>query len=103
MKLRKSEENVLVSGVLGGFGKYYQVDPTLLRIGFAILTFVSAGTMIPLYIIAALVMPEAQSSKEKSKKKSKADQKIDKSSVNPHNMDSFSETNEIEEEDWSDF
>lgn len=103
MKLRKSKENVLVSGVLGGLGEYFQVDPTFLRIAFVLLSYVGAFPMIPLYIVAALIMPEAESSQKKSKKKGADEQKIDKSFDNPHNMDSFSEINEIEEEDWSDF
>lgn len=102
MKLRKSKENVLISGVFGGLGEYFQVDPTILRIIFAMLTFVSAFPMIPLYIMAAIVMPEAEASKKKSNKKKSDEQKIDKSLDNPHNMDSFSDINEIEE-DWSDF
>lgn len=89
----------MVSGVLAGIGEYYQVDPTFIRIAFAVMTFVAAFPMIPLYIIAALIMPRADVRKGSSKK----NQKIDKSSSNQHNMESHSETEEITEEDWSDF
>lgn len=99
MKLKKSKNNVLVDGVLAGIGEYYNVDPTLIRIGFAILTFAGILPMIPLYIIAVLIMPEADSTGKKSNKK----QKKEKDLFNNNSKDSFSDLNEIDEDDWSDF
>lgn len=93
MKLRKSRENVLVSGVLGGLGESLGIDPTILRIGFVLLLFTSAIPLIPLYIIGAILMPVSDS---KSKKNKQADT-IDKQSMKQKNV------SEIKEEDWSDF
>lgn len=90
MRLRKSRENVVLSGVLGGLGEYFNVDPTLLRIGFVVLFFLNVSAVVPLYIIAAILVPKAEHK----------DKKIDKSSVDTHNMDTISEINE---DDWSDF
>lgn len=103
MKLRKSKDNVLLTGLLGGLGEYYKLDPTFIRIGFALLSFLGAFPMIPLYIIAAILIPEADSTKDQSDKNNLERKKIDKSSIDKHNVDSLSETNEIEEDDWSDF
>lgn len=90
MKLRKSRENVLVSGVLGGLGEYFHVDPTIIRIIFVLLFFANVSIVIPLYIIGAILMPKAD----------RKDKKIDKSPTDTHNVKDVSEINE---DDWSDF
>lgn len=57
-KLYKSNTNFVLSGVLGGLGEYYDVDPTLLRLGFIILVLVTGGFPgIIAYIIAAVIVP----------------------------------------------
>ena len=43
-------------GVCGGIGEYLNVDPTLIRLLAVILVF-AGGSGIPVYIIAALIMP----------------------------------------------
>jgi len=48
-------------GVCGGFAEFFSIDPTLVRLGFLLATFVTGGTTIPVYIVAALVMPNADS------------------------------------------
>lgn len=103
MRLRKSKDDVLLTGLLGGIGEYLGIDPTFIRIGFALLTTVSAFPMIPLYIIAALIVPDAKPEQTATNKTRKNKQTIDKKRDRPHNMDSLSETQEIDEEDWSDF
>lgn len=57
MRLTRSRDDVVVSGVLAGLGDYFNVDPTLLRIGFVVLAFVGVGAVIPLYIIGAVIIP----------------------------------------------
>lgn len=59
-KIYRSRENKLVAGVLGGFGEYFEVDPTIMRLGYLLILILTA--VIPgilLYIIAALIIPEA--------------------------------------------
>lgn len=97
MKLRKSQDNVVISGVLGGIGEYYEVDPTIIRIGFVLLSFVNIFPLIPLYIIAALLMPESSPKKQEDAPHLKEEQRIDKSFINKHNV------TEVKEDDWSDF
>jgi len=57
-KLYRSKENKVWKGVLGGFGEYYTIDPTLLRVLFVIfviLTGVFPGVIA--YIIAIFMIP----------------------------------------------
>ena len=56
-KLTKSRSNIVISGVLGGLGEYLNIDPTILRVIFIIVTFFGAGTPAVLYFILMLVMP----------------------------------------------
>ena len=61
-KLRRSSENKVFAGVLGGIGEYFDVDPVLLRVGF--IFFVLATGIFPgviAYILAIFVMPSAAS------------------------------------------
>lgn len=103
MRIRKSKNNILLTGLLGGLGESFQMDPTIIRIIFAVLAMVSPYPMIPLYILLSLIVPKGISDQEKTTKKKGSDQIIDKNSIHPHNINSLSERNEIEEEDWSDF
>ncbi len=58
-KLTKSPDNAMLAGVCAGIADYFDVDPTLIRVGYLIFTFIGAGSPILLYIILALIMPEA--------------------------------------------
>ncbi len=56
--LYKSENNKVVSGVLGGLGEYFDIDPTLVRLAYlfvAILTAVVPAFLA--YIVAMLIVP----------------------------------------------
>lgn len=56
-RLHKSSTDKKICGVCGGLAEYLNVDPTIIRLIWA-LTVVFAGTGILAYIIAALVIPE---------------------------------------------
>ena len=58
-KLLKSAVNRMICGVCGGIGEYFNVDPTVIRRIWVILSFFSAGAGIVIYIIAAVIMPDA--------------------------------------------
>ena len=45
-----------IAGVCGGFAKYFDLDPTLVRLAYVILV-IFGGTGILLYIICALIIP----------------------------------------------
>ena len=54
-KLKKSKDR-RICGVCGGIAEYFNVDPTLVRIGTALLVCCYGIGIIP-YFIAALIMP----------------------------------------------
>jgi len=58
-KLRRSKRNRMISGVCAGLGEYLGIDPTVVRLVFALFTLLSG--IIPgvlFYIIAHLIIPE---------------------------------------------
>lgn len=57
-RLYKSEKDKIIAGVLGGLGEYFDTDPTLLRLGFLVVTiFTGFVPGIVLYLLAALIIP----------------------------------------------
>lgn len=58
-RLYRSTQESKLLGVCGGFAEYWEVDPTLVRAGYAALTFIS-GILpgIILYFVLALIMPK---------------------------------------------
>ena len=58
-KLHLSKTDSKILGVCGGIGETYDLDPTLIRLGFILLCFVTAILpMVLTYIIAWIIMPE---------------------------------------------
>lgn len=55
-KLHKSSTNRMISGVCGGIGEYFNVDPTLVRLGF-VLFCALGGSGFLAYLIAAIIIP----------------------------------------------
>lgn len=58
-RLRKSATDKKLAGVCGGIAEYFGVDSTIVRLVFALLT-VGWGSGVAVYVVAALVMPEAE-------------------------------------------
>jgi len=59
IKLRKSSTDKYISGVCGGIGESFGIDPTIIRLAWAVLTLMTgviAGVI--LYGLAAAIMPE---------------------------------------------
>ena len=56
-RLYRSVSNRMLSGVCGGIGEYFDIDPTLVRLAWIIFCL-AGGSGVLGYIIAALVMPE---------------------------------------------
>ena len=48
---------LLVAGVCGGIGEYFNIDPTLVRLGFVALSFLAGGGLL-VYILAAIIIPD---------------------------------------------
>ncbi len=56
-RLYKSRTNKKVAGVCGGIGEYFNIDPTLVRLGFVALSFLAGGGLL-VYILAAIIIPD---------------------------------------------
>ena len=57
-KLYRSTKNQRIAGVCEGIGDYFNIDPTLIKLGWIIGTLISFGTGIFIYIVAWIIIPE---------------------------------------------
>jgi len=57
-KVYRSSKDRILFGVCGGIASYFNIDPVLVRLGMVALAFID-GAGVLLYIIMALVIPEA--------------------------------------------
>jgi len=57
-RLFRSRENKILAGIFGGLGDYFDIDPTVLRLGW-LLVFIFTGIFPGLlaYIVAVIVVP----------------------------------------------
>lgn len=55
-RLYKSDKNRMVDGVCGGIAEYFDIDPTLVRLGWVAFCAMG-GSGILAYIIAAIIVP----------------------------------------------
>jgi len=56
-KLYRSRKDKIIGGVCGGLGKYFDIDPVLIRVLFVFLTFFH-GSGIILYLILLIIVPQ---------------------------------------------
>lgn len=57
-RLTRSNDR-MIAGVCGGIAEYFDVDPTLVRLGYVLLSICSVGFPgILVYLILWLIMPE---------------------------------------------
>lgn len=110
MRLTKSRDDIMVSGVLAGLGEYYNVDPTLIRIGVALLGFFTPIPVIPLYILGALLIPKAPKEENKMFQKKSSTNRSKRRGFDSREFEEvkneekpFSKVTDIDEDDWSDF
>lgn len=58
-KLTKSLHDKKISGVCGGIAEYFEIDATIVRVAWVLLSILSTGFPgLILYIILAFVMPD---------------------------------------------
>lgn len=55
--LRRSRDDRVIGGVCGGLGRYFGIDPVILRIAFVLL-LLAGGAGLLLYVIAWIAIPE---------------------------------------------
>ena len=56
-KLYRSDKDKKIAGVCGGIGEYFNIDPTLVRLGAVLLGIFGCGLVA--YVVATIIMPEA--------------------------------------------
>ena len=56
-RLYRSATDKKLFGVCGGFADSFRIDPTLVRLGWALGTMLSGGAGIPIYMVMAFILP----------------------------------------------
>lgn len=56
-RLYRSPDDRVLAGVAGGMAEAYDLDPALVRLGWALLIVFTGGVFLLIYIIMALVVP----------------------------------------------
>lgn len=56
-RLYRSSDNRVFAGICGGLGEYLDVDPTVVRVVYILLSLLTAFVGILLYIILLFVIP----------------------------------------------
>ncbi|MGC4887702.1 PspC domain-containing protein [Micromonospora sp. RP3T] len=57
-QLRRPVSDRMIAGVASGLGRYFAVDPTLVRVAFAVTTVLTGGLAALAYPIMWFLMPE---------------------------------------------
>ncbi|MDO4462134.1 MAG: PspC domain-containing protein [Bacteroidia bacterium] len=57
MALKRPKSNRMLAGVCSGLAKHFSLDPTLVRLAWAILVLIG-GTGILLYLLMWIIVPE---------------------------------------------
>lgn len=60
-KLTRSKNDRVILGVCGGLAKFLNVDSKIIRIAAIILSIISFGQVLLFYLIAAIIIPEENS------------------------------------------
>lgn len=55
-KLYKSNKNKMIDGVCAGIAEYFNIDPTLVRLG-AVALSIAVGSGVLAYIVCMIVIP----------------------------------------------
>lgn len=58
-KLYRSNTNRMICGVCGGIAEYFSIDPTIVRLVWAIVTLFGVVPGIVAYIVAAVLIPQS--------------------------------------------
>jgi phage shock protein C len=56
-KLHRSQNDKIIAGISGGIGEYFEVDPTIVRLIFVLIT-VLGGSGVLLYLILWVLIPK---------------------------------------------
>ena len=65
-RLYRSRSDRMLAGVAGGLAERFDLDPSIVRVGWAILTILSGGIFLLIYIVMAIVVPEEPASADRA-------------------------------------
>jgi phage shock protein PspC (stress-responsive transcriptional regulator) len=60
-RLYRSRRDSILGGVAGGVADYFDMDPSIVRVVWAVLALVTGGIFLVLYIVMWIVVPEGPS------------------------------------------
>lgn len=55
--MKKDISNKMIFGVCSGLAKEFQIDPTIVRLCFAVAAIMGFGLPVVVYVVLAMVMP----------------------------------------------
>ena len=58
-RLQRSRNDRFLSGVAGGMAEFFDVDPVLVRVGWVVLTVVTGGLALLVYLVLVVVTPNS--------------------------------------------
>ena len=65
-RLYQIEDGAIVSGVCNGLGAYFSVDPTVVRVLFVVLAFLTGGLWVLVYLVLMFVIPTAETREQQA-------------------------------------
>jgi phage shock protein C len=60
-RLYRSRRDSMLGGVAGGVADYFDMDPSIVRVAWAVLALVTGGIFLVLYLVMWIVVPEGPS------------------------------------------
>lgn len=100
--LKKSKDNAVIFGVIGGVGEYFNIDPVILRVIIVVITFFGVGVTVPIYLVMALLMPDGNSAGRKSHYNPYSNRSNNYANK-PQPKSERKQAEKVKEDDWSDF
>ena len=65
-RLYQIREGAMITGVCNGLAAYFDIDVTIVRIAFVILTVITKGAWVVVYGVMMLVVPRAETSEDRA-------------------------------------
>jgi phage shock protein PspC (stress-responsive transcriptional regulator) len=65
-RLYRSTQDRILGGVCAGLGAHLDVDPSIIRLAWVVVTLLSLGIGIVVYILAWIIVPEQPGDPEKT-------------------------------------
>ncbi|HSW80692.1 MAG TPA: PspC domain-containing protein, partial [Candidatus Saccharimonadales bacterium] len=65
-RLYTLRDGAIIGGVANGMAAYFNLDVTIVRLIFVVLTFITSGAFIFVYLVAMFIIPEAKTQEQKA-------------------------------------